>query len=245
MSAKSERKRRIKVEKQAVASTPEAIAAAAAEAEFKRRWNTKEWHPQVTDLQLPYVPEHARDEVRNFLAPFVYKVRVRAGDCWWVAQRLTHLADSPRVRYVEGVWTRRYELEEKDPPVPHAWVTVDGYPVCLVGEFYNWQSEDNDWVYEPLNDFSVEEMREALEGEAGANYYDTLIMSQQRWWEPFKNEEDALPKYLTVDVVYELKGKKFEHRLAEREAYLAGIVFKDAIERLLAKYAPEQQAAAA
>jgi hypothetical protein len=127
-------------------STGRAMKAAREQA---RREATTEWYPRAHELQLPHVPEHARESVREFLSTFVHKVRVRAGDCWWVAQTFAHYADSPRVRYVEGVWTRgagNSYFDPKDPNdtvgAPHAWNLVDGYPVCLVAEFYRWRNED-------------------------------------------------------------------------------------------------------
>jgi hypothetical protein len=180
MSAKSERKARIKAEKQSehAARLPERIAAE----ESERIYNTKVRYPRATDLQLPYVPEHARDEVRNLLGPFVGKIPVKSGNCWWTAQTFVHFADTPRVRYVEGVWTRSPESDLYIPEVnhdaaPHGWNLVDGYPVCLTGEFYAYRQPDDDkWLYEPLNDYSVQEVRTALEGEAGEDYYDTTTV---------------------------------------------------------------------
>src|SRR5258705_7025322 len=59
------------------------------------------------DLKLPDVPEHAREEVRAFLAPFLKNIPVKNYDCWNIAQKLMLAANSPRVCYVEGVWTRK------------------------------------------------------------------------------------------------------------------------------------------
>src|SRR5258708_8538155 len=94
------------------------------------------------DLKLPDVPEHAREEVREFVAPFVKNVPVKDNDCWNIAQKFMVAANSPRVCYVEGCWTHKAHYDkhvrgECDCPEyaraasPHAYNLVDGYLVDL------------------------------------------------------------------------------------------------------------------
>jgi len=120
------------------------------------------------ELKLPDVPEQAREDVRAFLAPLLQHVPVKNGDCWNIAQTLMLAANTPRVGYVEGVWTnpehhREHERNECDCECyskekmfgsPHAWNTVDGYLVDLSVEnkFRGWNPEWplDDWWHEPL-----------------------------------------------------------------------------------------------
>ena len=127
-------------------------------------------------LLLPDVPEHARESVRAFLSPFVSSIPLKNGDCWNIAQRMMLAANSPRVGYVEGVWSRpehdaehqRGECDceeyQKIQGAPHAWNTVDGFLVDLVVEFkfIGWTQEDeywspDDWWHEPLKAYSFDD----------------------------------------------------------------------------------------
>jgi hypothetical protein len=255
--------------------TPEQIAHMA---EYDRRINTSLWYPKASDLSLPYVPEQRREAVRSLLASFVQEIPVKAGNCWWTAQTFAHLADTQRVRYVEGLWTRSPENEFYSPDVdhtgaPHACNLVDGYLVCLTGEFYRWRfsGEDAHWYYEPLKDFSIEDVREALKGHAGDDYYDTLIMSEQLFWKERSDDESFLPEHLHIEHQPEPKdygqpsGNYITNRAAyhawmesseqdrwsaahdkwweERNNFVQGVVFKSAADRLIQRYA--QQAVAA
>jgi hypothetical protein len=96
-------------------------------------------------------------------------VPVEGGHCWQVAQALTLAAASPRCNYVEGVWERTEDLNapcdcgcDRDP-APHAWNTIDGYPVCLVTELYNWRSGDGNWSREPLREYPFTELNKMVE----------------------------------------------------------------------------------
>lgn len=138
---------------------------------WRRRWNTKIWYPKATDLPLTHVPEDARPQLRQRLTPWLrnmsfagQRLGVQAGQCWQVAQALFMAAEAdPGVNYVEGVWTRPSELEDGRRPAPHAWVTVDGHRVDLVGEFYDWRCEDNEWVYETLREYAYVEIVRFIE----------------------------------------------------------------------------------
>src|SRR5258708_4847904 len=48
------------------------------------------------DLNLPDVPEHAREDIRAFLAPFLKNIPVQDNDCWNIAQKFMLAANSPR-----------------------------------------------------------------------------------------------------------------------------------------------------
>jgi hypothetical protein len=126
------------------------------------------------DLKLPDVPDHARESVREFLALLVPKIPVKNGDCWRIAQQLFALANSPRVGYVEGVWTKKThqdehrlglcvdadcDYEEQLFGAPHAWNTVDGHLVDLSVEnkFRDWTPEDAEWY--PLDNWWHETLR--------------------------------------------------------------------------------------
>jgi hypothetical protein len=134
----------------------------------------------ATDLKLPDVPEHARESVSQFLAPFLPSVPVKNSDCWGIAQRLMTLANNPRVDYVEGVWTSKSHQDEHRLGqcdcdaygksmfgAPHAWNIVDGYLVDLSVEnkFRAWKPEyakfdplDN-WLHESVKKYSVDDIR--------------------------------------------------------------------------------------
>jgi len=143
--------------------------------EERRRWDTKVWYPQASQLQLPYVPAEHRADILTFLAPVLAKMKksnipVEGGHCWWVAQALILAAASPRCKNVEGVWNRTEDLNttcdcDDHKPVPHAWNTIDEYPVCLVTEFYNWRSSgsDGDWSGEPLREYTFAELNKMVE----------------------------------------------------------------------------------
>jgi hypothetical protein len=136
------------------------------------------WYVTAADLRLPDVPAHARQQVRDFLAPYLGNIHVKNGDCWRVAQQLMKTANNPRVGYVEGVWTneqhylchQRQRNEEEcgceqysdgRAGAPHAWNTVDGYLVDLSAELKlrNWTPE---WVKynEPLDVWKHESLKE-------------------------------------------------------------------------------------
>jgi hypothetical protein len=104
----------------------------------------------ASDLKLIDVPEHARESVRAFLAPFLQYVPVREAECLIVAKLLMQIANSPRVEYIEGVWSHR----RMPAPVPHAWNTVDGHLVDLIVEYKDarinrWCAESGEeWPYD-------------------------------------------------------------------------------------------------
>jgi hypothetical protein len=56
-------------------------------------------------------------------------------------------ANDPAVLYVEGFWA---ECQG------HAWATVDGYLVDLVGEFLQWRDGENNGMYEPQEVFTAD-----------------------------------------------------------------------------------------
>ncbi len=110
------------------------------------------WYPEAADLRLLHVPEEARKRVRERLAPWLLRlshtgqgqrIGVKIGECYRVAQALVMTAEDPGVRYVEGAWVHPKRLKEKgEQPQPHAWTTVDGQRVDLIGEFDCWRNEE-------------------------------------------------------------------------------------------------------
>jgi len=134
----------------------------------------------AADLKLPEVPDHARESVRAFLAPFLPSIPVKNGDCWNLARKLMKAANSPRVNYVEGVWTSKRhqddhrlhqcdcdDYEKASFGAPHAWNTVDDYLVDLSVEnkFRAWKPEYAEfdpldgWWHEPLREYSLEDIK--------------------------------------------------------------------------------------
>jgi hypothetical protein len=93
------------------------------------------WGEQIiliaSDLKLVDVPEHAREGVRSFLAPFLTRIPIMGGECSVAARLLVQTANSHRVQYVEGVWSNR----RMPAPVRHAWNVVDGHIVDLSMEY--------------------------------------------------------------------------------------------------------------
>ncbi len=125
------------------------------------RTQVKTWFPKASDLPLTHLTEEVAAHIRRRLAPWLGSLPVRGGNCWEVAQSLVMAAgDDSGVKYVEGVWKRSWELHE---PVPHGWVTVDGHRVDLTKEFYSWRCGDDEWVYEPLAEFTYSRLVELYE----------------------------------------------------------------------------------
>jgi hypothetical protein len=130
--------------------------------------NERGWRPTAASLQLLDVPEEHRESVRSFLHPVLERMthRVKAGQCWSVAQALMQTANDLRISYVEGVWTRAktsgfYDSDEEKEPAPHAWNLVDGHVVDLVAEYYFWNSagEDSPWLHEPHKVYTLDDVR--------------------------------------------------------------------------------------
>jgi hypothetical protein len=103
----------------------------------RRRWETEIWYPTAADLTLPYVPADEREAVRALIAPWLLnmkypkyivrkedpsdRVSVEKQKCWTLAQSFVMTAQDSRVRYVEGVWKRPWQLDDpEDHPEPHA-----------------------------------------------------------------------------------------------------------------------------
>jgi hypothetical protein len=85
----------------------------------------------ASHLKLIDVPDHARENVRAFLAPFLQSILIGEGECEYTSRLLTQTAKSPRVEYIEGVWSNSRMLA----PASHFWNTVDGYVVDLTEEY--------------------------------------------------------------------------------------------------------------
>jgi hypothetical protein len=187
MSAKSERKKRIKTQKQA-----EYIAQELERREQQERENML-WYPAADDLPLLHIPKDVRPQLRERLAPWLAKlthlggdterVGVQQGRCYRVAQALVLTAKDPDVKYVEGFW---------GCGASHAWTTVDGYRVDLVQEFYTWRDgKENERMYEPFEEFTEQQLRNVMEdqgySDTSVRYYETrneLVsfgIVHQRW----------------------------------------------------------------
>jgi hypothetical protein len=238
--------------------TPEQMAQTT---EDRRRWDTTIWFPTADDLGLFYVPEDLRPALRKRLEPWLVKMRhpmslhddyfndtrlgVQGGHCWNVAQSLLLAANDLNVTLVEGVWMRPYELEEGLQPAPHTWCMVDGCRVDLVGEFYSWNSDDSEWEYEPLAEYTVAQFMKVCG--AGTNddgvspegfNISSYLWGQNGGWE-------SLPEHLTKDIPFTklssgLYGTPEEHQaydkqIAECGDYVNAIVFKPAIDRMTAR----------
>jgi hypothetical protein len=130
------------------------------EARLHARLKVEVWYPMARDLALPYVPDSERPRIRKRLSPWLANLKhgIKGGWCWKLAQTLALTAQKDDVNYVEGVWSRPYQQEDGEQPAPHAWVTVEGCRVDLVGEFFNWRCGDSEWDYEPLKEYSRAEL---------------------------------------------------------------------------------------
>lgn len=193
----------------------------------ERRWNTEIWYPRSFDLQLSNIPEDVRPQIRKRLTPILnsLEVGVQAGMCWEVAQQLVLTASDPEVRYVEGVWTRPLELEKGGHPAPHAWATVDGHRVDLIGEFYGWRTtgDDADWLYEVLRSFTFKELS-ALDKEL---ILEGFNISSYLWLKSRRQQLIAATKLTTP-----LEHKALD-AFTQADDYENSIVFKPAVERMM------------
>jgi hypothetical protein len=136
------------------------------------------------DLKLPDVPDHAREEIREFLAPLLKDVPVRDNDCWSIAQKFFLAANSPRVSYVEGVWTHKTHYDKHvrgecdcreyaRAASPHAYNFVDGYLVDLNTE--RWTPEEDEWLledwwHEPFKIYTFDEINKFLADRIGYGF---------------------------------------------------------------------------
>jgi hypothetical protein len=91
-------------------------------------------------------------------------------------------AKDPNVKYIEGFWGHG---------TAHAWTTVDGHRVDLVNELFVRRDGSSERMYEPFQEFTYEELREALVEENGYDestcaYYErneapSFSIVHQRW----------------------------------------------------------------
>jgi len=139
------------------------------------------------DLKLLDVPEHAREEIRQFLAGFIKNVPVKDNDCWNIAQKFFLAANSPRVCYVEGAWTHKAHRDkhlrqecncneytgDATDAAPHAYNTVDGHIVDLNTERWTPEEDEwllNDWWHEPFKIYTFDEIKKFLADEIGFGF---------------------------------------------------------------------------
>jgi hypothetical protein len=239
-------------------------AARAAAAEKRRNkpkpeinpWDVEVWYPTSADLPLLHVPKEVQPKLRTRLRPWLKnlthadslqpayctpsRVGIRSGCCWEVAQALVTTAKDPGVTLIEGVWMRDGEHE----PVPHTWCVVDGFRVDLIGEFYCWR-EDTEWLYEPLAEYTFEDVRKLFgDGPNDDGIYPEGFAISSHLWEQ-RGGWESLPKHLTMDLPnsplpngqYGTPEERdaYHRQVEERSKYELNIVFKPAVERLLAK----------
>jgi hypothetical protein len=171
------------------------------------------WYPKAGDLLLTHLDKEVAAHVRRRLTPWLaamthfeygHRLGVEGGNCWNVAQALARAAKDAGVTYVEGVWKRSWELQ----PVPHGWVSVDGHRVNLIKEFYSWQGCDDEFVYEPLAEFTYERLTELFDN--NPEYADADI-STMLWYESADSD-------INIEDAYEIVFKPAVTRMAAAEA---------------------------
>jgi hypothetical protein len=230
------------------------------DARVRARLNVEVWFPKARDLALPHVPNSERPRIRKRLSPWLANLKhgVKSGWCWKLAQLLALTAQEDDVKYVEGVWSRTYELESGERPVPHAWVTVEGYRVDLVGEFFSWRCGDNEWDYEPLKEYSQTELAELafdlisidLSPALDSTDLSTYVWSNDGGYETLPDHLKSEPQFKTQvlppskDYPNGLWGSPEEREALNkfwemRNEYENRIVFGPAIDRLTARYSSE------
>jgi hypothetical protein len=151
------------------------------------------WYPTADELPLLHIPEDIRQQLRKRLTPWLahlthtggntQRVGIKQGGCWRVAQALVMTAKDPNVKYVEGLWSHG---------AAHAWATVDGHRVDLINELFVRRDDSGERMYEPFQEFTYEELREAFVEENGYDektcaYYErrndepSFSIVHQRW----------------------------------------------------------------
>jgi hypothetical protein len=140
----------------------------------KTQQKLESWKPNASEIQLFDVPAEQRELVRTRLKPFLNGLKtvasyfdtertplvVRGRDCWETAQALVLHAMDPGIVYVEGAW--KHLPEKHASSAPHGWVTVDGYTVDLVQEFYARRDGSCEIEREPLRTFTHVELEKVL-----------------------------------------------------------------------------------
>lgn len=142
------------------------IAALPARSSPQNNQRIKSWYPTANLLQLPYVPEEAKEQVRRVVAPALTEMKanripIEQGKCWRTSQTLAMLAKSPRVKYVEGVWLGGCGGGTQcncGGALRHAWNLVDGYVVDLSEELYFRKEPNFAPEREPHTVFTFEEV---------------------------------------------------------------------------------------
>ena len=135
-------------------------------------------------IQMPDVPARARASVLDCITPYLQDIRLEGGQCFRIAQQLVLAANSSRVKYVEGGWSRaprnKYGESENESAsasesesesesekiyndetlVYHAWNLVDGHIVDLTAELYHWNSfgVDSPWIHRSLCQYAIGEL---------------------------------------------------------------------------------------
>jgi hypothetical protein len=222
----------------------------------RERWKIKVWYPDANDLPLMHIPEDARAQLRERLAPSLQNMRklydIVAGvkdagrlgiahkRCWEITQGLAMTANDPTLTLVEGVWIRRWALDTGELPSAHTWAVVDGHRVDLLGEFYAFRSGVDEFLYEPFAEYRASDLSELcyLDAEKKAVMVSVaLSLSTHRWKKRHSKEqiEAVMPEHLHNEPsTDELR----EQWLDDRARVIETLVFKPATDRLMASNAP-------
>lgn len=159
----------------------------------------KPWYPTADKLQLPYVPETAKGQVRKILVPVLAKMKadkspIRESHCWPTSQTVLLLAKSPRVKYVEGVWLGGCTGCTCGGAVQHGWNLVDDYVVDLTEELYFRKDRKFAPEREPHTIFTAEEVAQHYKDHPNSN----LVISRAKWL--FNGGFATLPAQLKATV---------------------------------------------
>jgi hypothetical protein len=162
------------------------------------------WYPMASDLELPDVPWDAREDVRAALS-FLGKVPIQTRDgSWLIAQAITELANSPRVRYAEGLMS----VKSGNKVTPGAWHLVDGHIVSLFSEVSN-RFKSEVWLYEPLKIYPLAEIYAARKAGHPCSVHE--------WRQTVVGTPDynILEKVFNVPLQRMLERKQTDHKLID------------------------------
>jgi len=232
---------------------------------LEKRLKVEVWHPHARQLKLLHVPEEARRNVRKRLQPWLavlthaagsHPIGVRAGHCWEIAQGLAMTAKDEGVKYIEGVWHVPRCIDHGCIPLPHAWNLVDGHLVDLVEELFIWQGDDlHD--HEPLRQFSYAELKYLFEWTGAVGLFpEGVNITSFLWWEEGHGDDSLFPEHLRSDSEPEFltqiepssdrypngrwgsqeEKEAWDKFQEERSDFENGIIFRPAVERMVARY---------
>src|SRR6266404_5644602 len=204
------------------------------------------------DLKLLDVPEHAREDIRRFLAPLLKDVPVKDHECWGNAQKLVLAANSPRVSYVEGTLGMWRALGPTLEEAPHAWNLVDGHVVDLSVEnkFQRWKSRwFNDSIREPVKSFNFDEINRFLAEGIGFGF-DGMSITVAIFLEGYEEDygitldsslESKQPQAIYLDRVERRYLERTNKILEFGMENLESKIFKPAMDRMNARLAASSE----